>query len=340
MNPRYLTTIFTALFFLSFFACGSDSAPKEEQISSEQIGTTGNPAIDGISAKIAASPNDPSLYAARAALFYENGGYDEAIVDLQKALLMDSVNVEYHHLLADVYLDYARSSMAMRTMERAVKLYPERIPTLLKMSEFQYILKRYDESMKTIDQILRIDPQNAEAYFMFGRNFREMGDTVRAINSFQSAVENDPDLVEAWIYLGQLYEGIGDPLAERYYKNALEVSPNDITALHFNALYLQNKDDFNGAIELYNKIAAIDYQYAPAYFNAGLLYLEMDSIEQARKHFDLTVKTSPTHIKGYYYKGYSAELAGDKEEAKANYKQVLRMNSSDTEAQQGLERVQ
>lgn len=340
MNPRYLTTIFMALFFLSFLACGSESNTEEVQNTGEQIGSTGNPAIDGITAKIATTPNDPSLYAARAELFYENGGYDEAIGDLQKALLMDSVNVEYHHLLADVYLDYARSRMAMRTMERAVKLYPERIPTLLKMSEFQYILKRYDESMKTIDQILQLDPQNAEAYFMFGRNFREMGDTIRAINSFQSAVENDPELVEAWIYLGQLYEGIGDPLAERYYKNALEVRPNDVNALHFNALYLQNKHDLEGAIELYKRISAIDYQYAPAYFNTGLLYLEMDSLEQAQKHFDLTVQTSPTHIKGYYYKGYSAELAGDKEEARANYQQVLRMNSSDADAQQGLERLQ
>ena len=87
-------------------------------------------------------------------------------------------------------------------MERAVALYPQRIATLLKLSEVQLILKQHNTALETIDRILRIDPQNPEAYFMFGMIFKEMGDTARAVNSFQEAVELDADLIDAWINLG------------------------------------------------------------------------------------------------------------------------------------------
>ena len=338
MKTINLTTIVGALFLLFIVACGTDNNESDQQ--TENIAATGNLAIEGISKKIAENPNDASLYASRGAMFYENDGFDEAIADLTKALSIDSTNIDYHHLLADIYLDYFQSRLAIKTMERVVALYPTRIPSLLKLSEFQFILTKYDESLKTISQIMELDPQNAEGYFMFGRNFKEMGDTVRAINSFQTAVENDPDLVEAWIYLGQLYEGLGDPLAGRYYNNALEVAPQNVSALQFNADYLMNQNDLQGAIDLYKRITEVDYQYEAAYYNSGLLYLELDSIDQAYKQFDLTVKTSPTHIRGYFYRGYCSEIKGDTDAAKADYEQALKMNPGYERATEALARLQ
>lgn len=319
-------------------SCGGNGSKDKDDAATEAL-TTGNAAIDGISVKISQNPNDPALYAERGRLFYENDGYDEAIRDLNRALSFDSANVEYMHLLADVYLDYFKSRLALKTMERAAELYPERIPTLLKLSEFQMILKQYEASMKTIDRILKIDPQNAEAYFMFGMNFKERGDTVRAINSFQKAVEFDSELIDGWINLGQLYAAIGDPLAMRYFDNAIRVGPENVTALHARADYLSDTGDLPGAIEMYRRISLVDPQYEDAYFNSGLIYLDMDSIDQARKQFDITIKTSPTFIRAYYYRGLAQEMLGNKAAARADYEQALRMAPEYEKAQEGLERV-
>ena len=191
--------------------------------------------------------------------------------------------------------------------------------------------------MKAIDRVLKIDPQNAEAYFMFGMNFEERQDTVRAINSYQKAVELDANIVDGWINLGQLYAGLGDPLALRYFDNATRVAPNNITALHAKADYLTATNDLEGAIELYRKIITVDPQYDEAYFNSGLLYLDMDSVAQAEKQFDLTVKTSPTHIRAYYFRGLSREMQGKAAEAKTDYEQALRMAPDYEQAQERLD---
>jgi len=329
--------IILALFGLALIACNRNE-PSDQKAETPGV-ASGNPAIDNLSAQILKDSANAELYAQRAALYYENDGYDFAIRDLQRALLLDSVKAEYHHLLADVYLDYFQSRMALKTMERAAVLHPTRIPTLLKLCEVQYILKQYEASMKTIDRVLKIDPQTADAFFMFGMNFKEMGDTVRAINSFQSAVEIDPDLTDAWINLGQLHAAIKSKMAGKFFDNAIRVDPKNPVALHAKADYLTSKDDLNGAIALYKEINTTDPQYEDGYFNAGLLYMELDSLDQAYRQFDLALKVSPTYIKAYAFRAMAAEGLGKFNQAKSDYEQALRMAPDYELAKEGLARV-
>jgi tetratricopeptide (TPR) repeat protein len=322
MNIK-ITSLLIVLLWLLLPACGGEEEPPSRDGSN--LNTVGHPAIDAITEKIARKPGDPALYAARAELFYENEGYDEAIRDLTKALSLDSLNVDYYHLLADAYLDYYRSQKALETMERAAEIFPERIPTLLKLSEFQFILKQYEASMHTIDRILKIDPQNEDAYFMFGMNFKETGDTARAVNSFQQAVELNPDLIDAWINLGKLHAALGNSIAAQYYDSALEIAPDNIMALHAKAEYLTDQDKLPEAIELYRRINRIDPQYDEAFYNAGLLYMELDSLEQAYRHFDLAIKTYPAHVRAYFYRGLAAEWLGRTQQARNDYQQALRL---------------
>lgn len=317
------------------------SCDKDAQNSSTTVNTTinktGNEAIDGLSEKIVASPSDPALYNERAQLFYEKEGYDEAIQDWTKAIRLDSTNASYYHSLGDAYLDYSRSRLALKTMEQAGKQFPTSIPTLLKLAEFQFILRKHQESLKTIDQVLRMDPQSARGFFFLGMNLKEMNQEERAINSFQTAVENDPDLIDAWLNLGRMFAERKNKVAEQYFDSAIRVDSTSIEALHSKAIYLANtKDDLDGALELYRKIATVDENYEEAYFNSGLLYLDKNEIEAAYEQFDLTVKASPTHIKGHYYRGLAAELNGDFEMARKDYEKALQMYPAYEDAQNRL----
>lgn len=336
MKTKYVTIITGLLFFLLISAC-EDKKNIDRQV---EVSATGFAEIDDVTAKIAVAPDDANLYAERAVLYYDKDGYDEAITDMHKAIALDSMNADYYHLLADIYLDYFKSHLAIKTLERATELFPNRIPTLLKLSEFHLIMKMHPESMKMIDRVLRIDPQNAEGFFMSGMNFKEMGDTIRAINSFQSAVELDPDLIDGWISLGKLYATRGDKVAIQYFDNALRIAPENTTAIHAKADYLRDQNDLIGAIELYKKIVVIDPQYETGFYNAGLLYMELDSIEQAYQQFDLTIKASPIHIRAYFYRGLAAELLGNIDDAKADYQQALKLAPGYERAEQALIRLE
>ena len=327
MKITKFVSIFTfSILLIGIISCGGESATSPDQPANPATASTGNPAIDGLSQKIAEDPENASLYAHRAGAWIEIEGFDEAIVDLKKAISIDSLKPEYHHELANVYMDYYKSRQAMMAMEKAGEIFPKRIPTLLKMAEFQLILQQYDRALYSLERIRVIEPSNSEMFFMFGNVFQEMGRLQEAKGAFQSAIEQNPDLVDAYVKLGQLFIDEKNPIAERYLDNALRIAPEDIGALHAKANYLsQIKNDLPGAIANFKKINIINPQFEEGYYNLGLLYLDADSLDKAYQSFDFAIKMHPTYAESYFFRGMASKMKGDKDAARKDFQQALRL---------------
>ena len=131
--------------------------------------------------KINKNPNNGELRYLRAKYLNDSERYDEAIIDMRDAVLLDSTQARYYHLLSDLFMDINNSSKALITIRTAGKLFPDSTLTQLKLSETLFILKEYQESILTINEIIRKYPQNAEAYFMLGLVFRETKEEAKAI---------------------------------------------------------------------------------------------------------------------------------------------------------------
>ena len=299
--------------------------------------SSGDLEIDLITADINKKPKDDKLYFARAKKYYDKKAYDNAISDLNKALTIDSLNPEYYHLLSDAYLDYFNSKEAVNTMLKVLALYPERVASLLKLAELKYILEDYDSSIFTVNEVIRLDPQNAEAFFMLGLNFRAMNDKPRAINSFQTAVEMNSVLTDAWMILGEMYEEKNDPNALKYFESAVLSNPSSMQALHSKAFYLQNHNRISEAQNIYRQIIITDKMYTDAYLNSGLLYLEVDSLNRALEQFNILTGVSPTNYMGFYMRGIVYEKLGKKTEALKDYESANKLNKDDKKVQIALE---
>lgn len=319
-----------------FLACKDTSTTTK----TERINTDIIPAIEDLDLLIADNPENPQLYFDRANVYLQNDGYQEAINDLNKAIEIDSLKPEYHHLLADSYLDYYQSKKAIETLKKALITFPNRTATELKLSEFYLILKQYEKSIQTAAEILSREPTNGEAYFMMGMNFRANEDTVKSIYNFQAAIENDPELIDAWILLGTLYEEQNDPKAIQYYDGALQVEPENISVLHAKAFFLQNNNDIPAAQELYRKIISLDRNYMDAPLNSGILYLEQDSIQKAFEQFNILVENVPENPMGYFYRGICHEQSNRNEAAQEDFNNALRLDPNYERAARALKRVQ
>lgn len=326
------------LFFALLLAVLTGCDRKETERATQAA--TGYPEIDAATAAIQANPKDPALYLKRAEAYNMHEGYDQAIRDLQKAIGLDSNFVEAYHLLADTYLDYYNSRMALNTLYDAVRRFPNRVPTLLKLTEFQFILQMYDAAGQTLDRILALDPVNGDAWFWKGMIARDAGKSEEAIRHFQKATELDPFLTDAWVEGGKLLAKAGKPIAERYFRNAVELDSLDAAAWHAYAEYFQEQERYADALETYRRLVRIDPNYADAYYNSGLIYLEMDSVSKAMDHFALAIKVEPTMAMAYLARGNTFELQGKKEEARKDYEQALVLDPSLDRAQAALDKLQ
>lgn len=310
------------------------SACKEETKAVVNTGkVTGDQDIDNITQVIESNASDPELLVNRANLFYKKELYDEAIADMQAAIAIDSLQPSYYHFLSDLYMDYYKSKESIQTMERAKFLFPGRIPTLLKLSETQFILKQSEEALLTLQGVLVKDPQNAEGHFMRGMIYRSMGEIDKAKEEFQTAIELDPDLTDGWLILGNMYEEEQNTKALIYYKTATSLDDDNPRAFHSLAYYYQNNGMIDQALEIYRRINDMDKNYHEAYLNAGLLYLEKQSYEKANEQFNILCSIEPQNALAYYYRGISYELLGDKELAKQDYKNSLTLDPDSEKAQ-------
>lgn len=328
-NRHFFLWLTTAFFFAGCNPKKQEPAPA----------ATGNPAIDQLTATIAQSPDDASLYAARGEQYYLNESYDEAIADLQKAIAIQPDILPYRHLLADIYLDYFQSRPALETMEQTVQRFPDNKSSYLKLAEFQLILKLYDAALATLTQLEKIDPLLADLFFMRGLVYKEMEQTDPAIENFKLAVQQDAAIVDAWINLGQLYAEKRDQIALEYFDTAIEIAPNSVEARHAKGYYLQDINDLEGAVAVFREIGTINPQYHEAFYNAGLILLDMDSLETAFQQFDIAVKARPAEAKYYYYRGVTLELMGQFDRASKEYEQCLTFDANFEAAQDGLDRI-
>jgi len=267
---------------------------------------------------------DATLYYERAKAYMANNGNEYAVKDAERAVQLDSLNPTYYHLLSDAYMDFRQSKLSLMTMIRVGTMYPKRTATQLKLAETQFILQQYDYAVSTLNKILKYEPLNAEAFFMLGLVMNEQGKNKKeAKNAFLTAVENDPELIDAWLMLGENAMKENDPMARTFYKNAVTAKPNDITALHSYAYYLQNHNSVKEAQEIYRKIHVLDRSYMQANLNSGILYIEQDSIDKAFEQFNIITQNHPGSHLGYYYRGVAHELNGNLNGALADYQNSM-----------------
>ncbi len=326
---KYLAVL---LLICCLLSCTDETAPPARI-------ATDDPGVARLNEAIRRDTTDASLFAARASLWYEKENYDAAIADLQRALRLDSTNVEYHWLLSDAYLDYYRSRLSLRTLERAAALAPENVETRLRLAETRLILKQYDGAIQSLNEATRIDPRNPDAYLLLSEVFLETGDTARAIKSAEEATEIDPDQTDGFIRVGQLLAEKGFSRAGQYFDAAVSIDERDPVALHAKADYLRDQERLAEAIDFYRKASLADRQYVAGYFNAGLLLMELDSVDLAYREFDLVLKNDPIHIRAYFFRGYARELRGDIDGARADYKTALRFAPDYDYPREGLARI-
>ena len=331
---------FTVLLFTAglYVSCKNDPAPV-----AAQAAEPGDPQLATINALLAKDPDNDSLLYRRAALYYDQQGYDEALADVSRALQLDSLQPQYYHLLADVMLDYGRpndSRRAIVVLQRASEKFPERLSTWLKLSEFQLIVKQHADALASLNQVLQRNPQSADAFFMTGRVALDMSDTARAIKALQRSVQYDAANPEAWMFLGRIFSNRNDPQAIQYFDNALRVDSTNLEAREFKGAFYKRRGDNTQAFAIYRDIIARNPDYSNAYFDMGLIYLSLDSLSKAYDNFNIAVKTDPLFVNAYYFRGVASEAMGNATAALGDYKQANKMSPGFMEAKEARARLE
>jgi tetratricopeptide (TPR) repeat protein len=326
--------------FLLFLALACGNSSKHNNNSSNQSDTTSvKSELLEINNLLKENPDNAELYFKRAEIYAKQKLIDEALQDVERALKLDSLNEAYYIYKGDLYIQKGDGTTAEKTYLKATKIKEDSPDGFIKLSELMYYGGYYDDMLKYANEALKRDMYNDRAYFNKGYAYLKMGDTTNAISSFQTAVEQNNELYDAYIILGYLMQAENNPLAEDYFKNALRIKPGDYQAKYNLAYYYQETGNYNKAIELYNELHDKFPKQVNPLFNLGfihLMYLHVYDI--ALDYFNKVLEIEPNNYKALFNRGYCKELTGDIEGAENDYKKVLEINPVYTPAALALER--
>lgn len=291
--------------------------------------------------RILENPNDASLYAQRAQLLERVDSTRAAEEDWKRAISLDEDNADYRLGLGDLLFRKVRLTDAEQRFQEAVALAPSSVAARTKLSELYLAQNRFTEAMTVANDALRLDPQDAKTYNLKGWIHRTAGDTDLAISSYQTAVERDPGLYDAYISLGILHAARRDPLALAYYDNALALRPSSVEALYDKGICAQDMGQDSLALALYARIKEVEPRYPLAYYNSGFVLLEMQGKRsEARAEFTRAIQLLPDYVDAYYSRGLTYEQEGKLDSALADYQQALRLAPGHTDAAKGLGRLE
>lgn len=292
-----------------------------------------------ISEQINITPNESSLYFKRG-LIYRNINQDSlALNDFFKAVKLDSTKAEYHSAIGELMFNHKDISGSINWIQKAIDLNPKDEIAHLKMANLFMFTEEYPKAFNEINNVLRANVYNAEAYFLKGMCYKGMKDTNKAISSFQTAVQAEPKYVDAHMQLALIYELKKDPLALSYFENAYKADTTDLEPLYGKAMFWQNQNNFEEAKKIFTRIVSINRQYPKSYYNMGWMLLQEDSTEKAIRQFNIAIEVKPDYADAYFNRGLCYEIQKDYVNAIHDYNQAINFNQDNKNYQTALNRA-
>lgn len=303
----------------AIFSCGSGTSDKEAVASNDSTPAD----IRSINEKINNDRGNRDLYVERARAWFAHKEYEAAIGDMKIALNADSSRASDYIFLSDLYFTQNKTRDTRDMLRKAIALDSSNAQALMKYSQLFYLLRKYDTAIFFINRSLHFDRANATANFQKGMILKEASDTAKAISSFQSAVELDPDYFDAYIQLGILFSIKKNPLAVEYFNTALKIEPKSIEALYGMGKFLQDAREYDNALKVYENLLAISPENLDAVFNTGAIYFEQKKYQEALQKFEATIQRDSNFHRGYYGRGRCYEAMGEKQKAVLDYRKCL-----------------
>ncbi|PKP27270.1 MAG: hypothetical protein CVU06_02705 [Bacteroidetes bacterium HGW-Bacteroidetes-22] len=298
------------------------------------------PELSVLNQKIMNDPNNPKNYIERSKWFTDHNRPDSALLDVRKAIGLDSLNPTGYIALSEVYQFTGKFPEAERALLKARAIAPDDNEAIVAHARFYLVFKNYDAAFKLADEAIKKTPLNPKAYFVAGIAYLEKGDTLSGIKNLMNATAQDNQFFDAWVRLALISQNKQDQLAEGYFKNALRIHPKSKAAWYLIGYFYQERGDYTKAVAAYDSVLRIDSHFRDAIYNKGYIAMVVDEdYDRAIDFFSQSLQVSPGWTNALYNRGYANELKGEIEEAREDYQNVLKLDPQNEMAIRAMDRT-
>jgi tetratricopeptide (TPR) repeat protein len=225
-------------------------------------------------------------------------------------------------------------------LKNLIALYPDSLLLIQNLIELYRNKGNYDTALIIANEAIKKDSLNVELWDILGILHYENGDTLKAINAYETAIYIYP-LPEYIIALGTLYAQTKNPKA-LVMADALIVADKSnakTEAMFIKGLYYTYISQKNKAITFFDSCLNNDYTYMFAYREKAIAFYDQAKYKDALRVLSRAVTIQNNFDEGYYWLGRCYEKLDSIAKAKENYQLALLYDKNFIEAKEALEEL-
>jgi serine/threonine protein kinase len=193
------------------------------------------------------------------------------------------------------------------------------------------------------NQAIKLNSDDAVAYYNNGVDKYNLGDNQGAIKDFNQAIQINPDYANAYYDRGSAKSNLGDKLgAIKDYNQAIQINPDDADFYNNRGWAKYNLGDKQGAIADYNQAIKLNPNFAFPYNNRGWAKYNLGDKQGAIADYNQAIKLNPDFAVPYYNRGLIYKELNDNEKAIKDFRQASqlhRQQNNQTWYQNSLDRL-
>ena len=177
--------------------------------------------------------------------------FDEALNDYNQAVQENNENIKAWYGLGNVYFYVKDYYLAIKSYENVIKKEPNNILAINNLAYSFLNLnheENYDKILELFNQVIELDPNNAEAYYGKALLSNRGGDYLKSQELFNKAIELDSNYVIEKESLSNIYNYEGYELCKSgdysssldKFKEAVNIYPNNERALINQCIAISN----------------------------------------------------------------------------------------------------
>ena len=266
------------------------------------------------------------------AVLEQLGSDEEAMAYLRKAADLQPENPDTRYRLGKLLLELGETDRGEAELEAFQELrqraqQESRASVLMRQAERRMDAGNPEQAKQLYQQVLRQDPQHAEALANLGVAYEQLGRSDLAEAMFRKALDLRPDYADAHLNLGlTLAESERFRAALESIAEAVRLDPGHVAARQAMGMVLTRLDRPLEAVPHFRRVVVEIPSSADARLNLGIALAEGGSLEDALAEFDEAARLSPESFRPHYNRGRALNDLGRSDEAREALEIAIGLN--------------
>lgn len=255
--------------------------------------------------------------------------YSGALADFEQALNNGEDAVPAYRGAGMAYMGMARYEEAVQAFDQALEYTDSKMPETIQdiqlyKASAQFRLKDYEGTASTCDEILQEGDESADALYLRGASYLNLGYQERARENFDQAVALTPGDYTLYLNIYESYDQQNmSAVGDEYLQTALNIAPKDaedyycIGQIYY---YLEQYEQARNAL-----ISPVEEKYLPALYLMGRIYLAQEDYANAKVTYETIQQESGESAETYNGLALCSIAAGEYDAALQYIQQGLAM---------------